>query len=58
PYIFHILLNEINRKAEECLFIDDSTANIQTAEDLGFQTIHFKSAEQLADELTRRGLVF
>lgn len=58
PYIFHILLNEINRKAEECLFIDDSAANIQAADALGFQTVHFKSADQLADELTRQGLVF
>ncbi len=58
PDIFLTLLKTINRKAEECLFIDDSAANIQTAEALGFQTVHFKSAQQLADELSRRGLVF
>jgi len=58
PDIFYTLLNRLNRKAEECLFIDDSAANIQTAEALGFQTIHFKSAAQLADELTQKGLVF
>lgn len=58
PDIFHTLLNTINRKAEECLFIDDSAANIQTANTLGFQTIHFNSAQQLKDELPRRGIAF
>ncbi|PKO02459.1 MAG: HAD family hydrolase [Chloroflexi bacterium HGW-Chloroflexi-5] len=58
PYIFQILLDRIGHKAEECLFIDDSVPNIQTAAKLGFQTIHFNSAQQLAEELTQRGLVF
>jgi len=58
PHIFHILLDRIGHKAEECLFIDDSVPNIQTAAKLGFQTIHFNSAQQLAEELTQRGLVF
>jgi len=58
PYIFQILLDRIGHQAEECLFIDDSAANIQAADELGFQTIHFKTAQQLADELTQRGLVF
>ena len=58
PFIFNTLLNLINRKADECLFIDDSAANIQAADELGFQTILFKSAEQLAEELTHRGLAF
>ena len=58
PYIFQTLLNSIGYKAEECLFIDDSAPNIQTAVELGFQCIHFQSAQQLTDELTKRGLVF
>jgi len=58
PYIFQTLLNSIGYKAEECLFIDDSAPNIQTAAELGFQSIHFQSAQQLTDELTKRGLVF
>ncbi len=58
PYIFQILLDRIGHKAEECLFIDDSAANIQAAEALGFQTIHFHSAQQLAEDLTQRGLVY
>jgi len=58
PYIYHTLLNKINHKAEECLFIDDSSANIHAADSLGFQTILFKSAEQLADALKNKGLDF
>ena len=58
PEIYHTLLKQINHKSEECLFIDDSAANIKAADALGFQTIQFKSAQQLADELSNRGLVF
>ncbi len=58
PEIYHTLLNKIGRKAEECLFIDDSAANINTAQEIGFQTILFTSAQQLAAELTNRGILF
>jgi len=51
PEIYQLLLEKVGRPAQECLFIDDSLANIQQAQAMGFQTVHFKSAEQLADEL-------
>jgi len=51
PEIYEIMLEKIGRPAQECLFIDDSLPNIQQAQKLGFQTIHFESPEQLADEL-------
>ena len=57
PRIYAILLERIARPASECLFIDDSPANVAVAEALGFQTILFQSPEQLADELSRRGLL-
>ena len=47
PEIFHILLEKIGRPAQECLFIDDSPTNISQAQQMGFQTIHFQSSEQL-----------
>lgn len=56
PEIFHITLQRIGRKAEECIFIDDSLANIQTANSLGFQTIHFHSPTQLKEELINLGI--
>lgn len=53
PAIFHIALERMNKKASECLFIDDSQANINTASSLGLQTIHFHSPAQLRTELIK-----
>ena len=49
--IFHLTLNRIRRNANECLFIDDSPPNIETARKLGFHTILFESPEQLEKDL-------
>lgn len=57
PRIFIHTLEKIGRPAAECLLIDDSAANIVAARQLGFQTIHFKSAEQLSIELSSRGML-
>ncbi len=51
PAIYHLTLNRIKRQASECLFIDDSLPNIETARKLGFHTIHFQSPEQLEKDL-------
>jgi 2-haloacid dehalogenase len=51
PRIFTLFLQRIGRPAQECLFIDDSAANVAAARLLGFETIHFKSAAQLQGEL-------
>ena len=47
PEIYHYLLNRIEYSASECLFIDDSLPNIETALELGFHAHHFKSPEGL-----------
>ncbi|HNT54089.1 MAG TPA: HAD family phosphatase [Anaerolineaceae bacterium] len=57
PKIFEILLEKVGRPAGECLFIDDSMINIETATRLGFQTIHFENATQLQDALVQRSLL-
>ncbi|MFL6213903.1 MAG: HAD family hydrolase [Blastocatellia bacterium] len=57
PRIYAVLLERIKRPAADCLFIDDSEANIAIAEQLGFQTIRFTSPEQLARELIAHGLL-
>lgn len=54
--IFEVLLQRIGRPAGECIFIDDHDANILAAEEMGFQTIHFRSAEQLKGELQTKGI--
>ena len=51
--IFDITLQRINRNPEECLFIDDSLPNIETARTIGFQTIHFQSPPLLRAELKK-----
>jgi len=55
--IFELLLAQVGRPASECLLIDDSAANIAAAQAIGFQTIHFHSPEQLANELKEHGLL-
>ncbi len=57
PAIFNLTLKKINRTATECLLIDDSEANINTAKQIGFVTILFKSPEQLRTELHRLNLL-
>ena len=51
PEIYHIMLNKIGRPAQECLFIDDSLPNIQQAEKMGFQAIHFEGSARLKTRL-------
>ncbi len=58
PVIYHILLEKIKRNANECLFIDDAPENIETANSLGFKTIHFHSAGQLRIQLQDMKMVF
>jgi 2-haloacid dehalogenase len=57
PRIFWVFLERIQRKPGECLLIDDSDPNIQTARQLGFDTIHFQSSGQLNAELKQRGIL-
>jgi 2-haloacid dehalogenase len=57
PAIYEVLLQRVGRPAGECLFIDDHAPNIRPARELGFQTIHFQSAQQLEAELAQLGLL-
>ena len=54
--IFELLLERVGRPAQECVYIDDHLENIAAARDLDFQTIHFRSPEQLAEELHGMGV--
>lgn len=57
PEIFQIMLDRIRRPAEECLFIDDSLANIRQAQKMGFAAVHFQSPQQLRDTLRVLGIL-
>jgi 2-haloacid dehalogenase len=47
PEFYNILLNRYNVEAEKALFIDDNVRNLKAAEELGIQTVHFISPEDL-----------
>ncbi len=55
--IFDYLLDKTGQRAEGCVFIDDSTANVAAARELGFDAIHFRSPRELRDELTYKGIL-
>lgn len=57
PRIFEIFLQRIGRRAEACVYIDDSAANAAMADRLGFCTIRFESPAQLAAELDRLDVI-
>jgi 2-haloacid dehalogenase len=57
PAIFNLLLNKIGYSAPECILIDDSQSNIDTAKKLGFATVHFASPDHLQTELQRLNLL-
>ena len=58
PAIFKLLLNKIGYTAPECVLIDDSQTNIDTAKKLGFIAVQFSSSEQLRSELQELNLLF
>ena len=57
PAIFDLFLERNGLVAEDCLLIDDSAANIATADHLGFETIHLTDPECLIGKLRVRGLL-
>jgi len=57
PDIFKIMLERIGKPAQQCLFIDDSLANIEQARRMGFGTIHFQSPEKLEKDLYKLQLL-
>lgn len=56
PRIYALLLEQIKRQPEECVFVDDSQKNVAAAQVLGFKTIHFQSSDKFIDELECKGI--
>ncbi len=56
PRIFQILLERYGLKADECVFIDDSQPNIDTAKKLGFTAFRFTTPEKLIADLKTAGI--
>jgi putative hydrolase of the HAD superfamily len=49
--IFHVCLEVVRSRPEECLFIDDRAENVETARALGLQALKFESVQELAVEV-------
>ncbi|MDO1448254.1 HAD family phosphatase [Rhodocytophaga aerolata] len=54
---YQLLLDRYAIKPQHALFIDDNLRNIQAAEQLGIQTVHFLSPVQLRETLTEKGIL-
>ncbi len=57
PQIYQTALQRLALKSDEVLFVDDTERNIVGALSLGIQSILFKSAGQLEQDLKELGLV-
>jgi 2-haloacid dehalogenase len=57
PEFYQLILNRFELVPHETLFIDDNLRNVEAASTLGISTVHFKSPEQLKDELKGKGLI-
>jgi 2-haloacid dehalogenase len=55
PAIYRILLSRQNLRASDCVFIDDSKANVTAAAALGFHALHFTTPEVFAQDLQQLG---
>lgn len=56
PEIYKRLLQKCEIEAKYALFIDDNEANIKTAHDMGFHTIHLKQEVNLREEMKKKGI--
>lgn len=55
--IYELLLKRYSLLANESLFIDDSSSNIETARELGFTAIHINGSTNLEEQLVKSGLL-
>lgn len=55
PEIYRLLLDRYGLRAADCVFIDDSHANVEGARAVGMQAIHFAEPADLAAELRAHG---
>lgn len=56
PEIFRAACKKLNIKPEETVFLDDSEANTEAAQALGFETIHVAPGSEFVDLLKTKGL--
>jgi len=57
PRIYQLILDRYNIDPHKSIFIDDSINNVKAAAEFGIHAIHFKSSEQLKEELVELGVL-
>ena len=57
PKIYEILLERYQINPFRSVFIDDNVENVEVAKKFGIKGIHFKSSQQLREELTNLGVL-
>jgi putative hydrolase of the HAD superfamily len=55
--IYRLALQVTQRKAEECLFIDDREVNLECPREMGLQTILYETPSQLRNALLQQGIL-
>lgn len=56
PEIYQLLIDRYGLTPEECVFMDDTPANLAGAEKFGIHTIHFQDQAQAIAELRKLGV--
>jgi len=51
PAIYHLVLEKLNVRPEETLFLDDKLLNIEAAQALGMRALQFSTIERLRTDL-------
>ncbi len=57
PEIYQAVLRIIQKKGEQCLFVDDREENIEGAKKCGFHTLHLPQVEDLEKLLKEKGIL-
>jgi HAD superfamily hydrolase (TIGR01509 family) len=55
PAIFDLFLSRAGLAAADCVFIDDSEANVAGARDVGMHALHFRDPATLRGDLRALG---
>ena len=58
PEIFEVLEERVRHRAglDDCIFVDDSPANVLAAQETGMDAIHFTGPDHLREDLIARGM--
>ena len=56
PAIYHLVLEKLNVRPEDSLFLDDKLVNIEAAQALGMHAIQFSTIARLRADLVDQGL--